>query len=597
AGKLVGTSSSLQGVIDILDSAILGFDQDDDGTFEGVMSGGGDAFKRGAGSLVLEGTQAARQVDVYGGGLIVGAASQSSAELGADIVNVYSGAFLGGHGTVSSDVVVHAGGRLSPGNSYGITRIGGDLEFKSGSYFDVEVNPFNTAEGDVAYVSGTAYLAGIVRHLETGGTADDYLKAGNEWLILDAADLSGTFDGAVSNLAFLLPQLRYDDVNADVYLSFVRGGATFADFADTRNRRSVAAALESLDPGSVLLTEIAYSGTTVDQVPGLLDDLSGEMHGAVGGGLFQLGRGFANMLSRHVGGLSRFGSGAPAPAAGSPGQGGNSFWAVAGGTYTVMKGTGETARATLTGPEVSVGYDHVSADGWLAGLAFQYGYKKMKMGARSSEAEVNSLTVGLYGGREVRLGPGALRVVLSGSYSHHDIDSTRRVFMGTAAQTLEASYSARSFAGDLEVAYRFPVTGSLSLEPYARIGVQRIRFGGFAERGGSAALTSLGESWSHAVSTAGLRLLLAGNDRVSFSADLGWQHTFGNLAPSATYAFREGGSGFTVTGSPMNRNEALVGLELGINVTDSVSFQLGYNGSFGSRGQSHGGNAMVEVKW
>jgi autotransporter-associated beta strand protein len=597
-GRLLGDSLSLRG--DIRNDSVLGFVQTGDGIFDGQISGAGDLLKFGAGALVLDGGQAAGKVEIHEGGLIVGGtSSQAAVRLDAGIVNVYGDALLGGHGTVGSDVVVHALGRLSPGNSYGRTYIDGGLEFKPGSFFDVEVNPFDSSEGDVVIVRGTAILAGIVRHFGTGGGADDYVSAGREWLILDAASLSGTFDGAVSDLAFLRPLLRYDDSNADVFMSFERG-ASFGDFADTHNRRSVAAALESLDPGSGLYREIV-GATTLDQARGLLDELSGEMHGAVNGGLFQLGRGFGNMLSRHVSGLPRGGPGAAgtmAPAGGSAsGPGGHSFWASAGGTYTVLRGTAETARATLAGPEIATGYDGGFGDGWLGGLAFQYGYKKLKMDGRRSEADVKSFTLGLYGGREIPLGPGALRLLLSGTYSHHDIESTRRVGIGGQDQTLSANYAANSIEGNLEAAYLFPVSESLSLEPFARIGLQRLRIGGFDETGGSAALTTGASTWNHAVSTAGLRLSLAATERVSFSADLGWQHVFGNLVPAATYAFREGGSGFSVHGAPMNRDEALVGLDLGVRVTEGASFHLGYNGAFGKRGQSHGGMAMIEVRW
>jgi outer membrane autotransporter protein len=246
---------------------------------------------------------------------------------------------------------------------------------------------------------------------------------------------------------------------------------------------------------------------------------------------------------------------------------------------------------------MATGYDGGFDDGWLGGLAFQYGYKKLKMDGRRSEADVKSFTLGLYGGREIPLGPGTLRLLLSGTYSHHDVESTRRVGIGGQDQTLSANYAANSIEGNLEAAFLFPVSESLSLEPFARVGLQRLRIGGFDETGGSAALTTGASTWNHAMGTAGLRLSLAATERVSFSADLGWQHVFGNLVPAATYAFREGGSGFSVHGAPMNRDEALVGLDLGVRVTEGASFHLGYNGAFGKRGQSHGGMAMIEVRW
>jgi hypothetical protein len=56
---------------------------------------------------------------------------------------------------------------------------------------------------------------------------------------------------------------------------------------------------------------------------------------------------------------------------------------------------------------------------------------------RRSEAEVISGTAALYGGKELPAGPGALRVLLAGAISRHDVESKRRVQTETQNQQLK----------------------------------------------------------------------------------------------------------------------------------------------------------------
>lgn len=53
SGSLIGTTASLQG--DIVNNAVLVFDQAGDGTYAGNVSGSGALIKQGAGALTLQG--------------------------------------------------------------------------------------------------------------------------------------------------------------------------------------------------------------------------------------------------------------------------------------------------------------------------------------------------------------------------------------------------------------------------------------------------------------------------------------------------------------------------------------------------------------
>jgi outer membrane autotransporter protein len=233
----------------------------------------------------------------------------------------------------------------------------------------------------------------------------------------------------------------------------------------------------------------------------------------------------------------------------------------------------------------------------MGGLALRFNVGKQSVDDRRSEADVTSYTAALYGGKELPLGPGTLRFLLSGALTLHNVESDRKVRMGSHEQTLEASYGGRSIAGSFETAYRFAPTETLFLEPYASIGWRALHLDGFTEKGGNAALRNGGEDWNHALSTLGLRVATPLHERVEIEADLGWQHIYGETAPKSAFAFREGSDKFTVKGVAVNRDAAVLGLGIGVKLTDNVKIGLHYDGELGARGQSHAGRAVLEVRW
>jgi uncharacterized protein with beta-barrel porin domain len=67
--------------------------------------------------------------------------------------------------------------------------------------------------------------------------------------------------------------------------------------------------------------------------------------------------------------------------------------------------------------------------------------------------------------------------------------------------------------------------------------------------------------------------------------------------PKSAFAFREGSDKFTVMGPAVNGDAAVLGLGIGLRLTDFVKIGLHYDGELGVRGQSHAGRASLEVSW
>jgi outer membrane autotransporter protein len=533
--------------------------------------------KSGAGTLILNASNNIGAVEVKAGSLIVGdAGHENVASLSASAVEVNRGAVLGGYGTIlpasaNAEVVIKSGGILSPGNSYGTFTIETKTTFEPGSVLEVEVNPDDPQEGDRLIVkNGTATLTGgTVSHVSSVcNSSCGYLTPGNEWLILSADNRVGEFANAVSSLAYLVPHLRYDDNGTDVYLSFTR--------------KRLGPIFDTLPEGP-LLDEIM--NIPEDQWPRILNELSGEAHATLKGDLLRLDDAFTRRVIRHVGAKS------------AQRGTGDDLWISVNQTYQVADGNTNAGRATLRGTDVSGGHDAALDDGWLAGLAFRFGTVKQDVNSRRSEADVISSTAALYGGREIPFDSGTLRVLLSGALTLHEVDSERHVRIGSNDQKLKTTYDGQSFVGAFETAYRMSPTEKLAVEPYASVAWHSLHLEDFKEKGGTAALKKKGETWNRATSTLGMRLSTSPQARVTFDADIGWQHLYGSATPKSAFAFRGGSGRFTTRGADVNKDAAILGLSVGVKVAKDAKISLQYDGELGSQGQSHGGQVVFEMKW
>jgi outer membrane autotransporter protein len=558
--------------------------------FDGTLTGSGLLTKSGSGKLILNASDnEADTVNVGGGSLIVGGTDNGAQLTATGGVSVQNGALLGGHGTIISDVTIQSGGILSPGNSPGKITIE-TLNFESGAVFEVEVdpnqpyaNPGNPGMSDRVIVTGTATLneGTIVSHISKDSPSGDYLTPGKEWLILSAAKFEGEFDEnkAISDLAFLMPRLRYadeksgDDIDDTLYLYFTR--------------KRLGDLIIDAVPEGPLFDEI-MSVTESDRQR-VLNELSGEAHATLKGTLLRQDDTFMRRLIRHVGARSVQRSAASGT--------GDNLWISVNQTYQIADGNGNAARAKFDGTEIAFGHDAEFADGWLGGLAFRLDNGRLDIDRRRSEADITSGSAALYGGREIPFDSGTLRVLLSGALTRHEVDSKRHVRIGPNDQKLEASYAGNTFTGAFETAYRLSPTEKFAVEPYASVAWHSLHLEDFKEKGGTAALKKKGETWNRATSTLGMRLSTSPQAHVTFDADIGWQHFYGSATPKSAFAFRGGSDRFTTRGADVNKDAAILGLSVSVKLAKDTKISLQYDGELGSQGQSHGGQVVFEMKW
>ena len=574
----------------------VSFEQEYDYTYSHVIKS--DKFdglieQNGPGSTTFTGDSSAFQGDVTvrQGTLRVGLNGQGS--LGAQSVRVFSGATLGGSGTVGSPgsiTVIRDGGILAPGNSIGKLHVAGDLVFREGSIFQVEVDEQNA---DMVQVDGNASLSGTVQ-VQASGTN---FKAHTEYPILSADKVSGTFVGKpVMNKSYeyLDPDLKYSD--QDVTLILERKGnpasdpaqtpMKFRDAAKTYNQISTADALESLSSSSDLYQHIET--LPLGTAAGVFDLLSGEIHATARGALLadaELPR--ERTLSHLRGNLNA-----------RPATGAHSLWTEVVGHERRLDSDGNAAASKQSTYGLMLGADTEVGHGWRVGAAFGYADNKLKVNDRQSRADIDSYSLLLTGGKGIKTEAGQINLLAGAGYTWHSLKTRRQIADSGLDQTLKASYKGATTQFFADAGYALPWSDSVTIEPFAGLAWQHLSMDAFDESGGSAALHGKSGSSNNTSSTLGVRLqskLATDSVDANVYASLGWRHTFGTIRPEATLSFA-GSEDYTIRGTPLARDAAVIGLGVEAAISDRTSIGLSYGGQFGGHGlRDHQG--QLSVSW
>ena len=497
-------------------------------------------------------------------------------------VNVSGGATIGGDGFIKGKLTVGSGSVVSPGNSIGTLNVDGDVDFASGSFFDVELNPTDQTKSDLLEVTGTATLSSgaTVRHIGMGKTSAEYSPLGR-WVILSANNLSGTFNSEVqSNYQFLNESLHYE--NNEVILQIIRNGVYFSTFGATGNQRSVAGALDSLTGGALHNTLISLPVGT--DFADLYDQLSGEVHASLTGSLLNYDRAFGAAMRGRL--LTR-----------DHQDDGYPLWITIDAGQSKTDATRNTAKAKLTTVGVTLGAEKYFSEAFRAGLALRYADNELKVDRRRSKAEVDSFSLGLYGDWNIlKNGDDALKLTFGGSYGLHQVESTRRIVHPALNQNLKADYDVKTAQLFAELGYVFNLNDCYSLEPYAGLSWNSAWSDSFKEKGGSAALRGKSEHSDNFSSSLGLRSLYQPTDNLALKADVSWLHIYGDRDPETTLAF-SGSDSFTVLGAPLSRNAANLNLAAELKIIPTFSIEAGYEGLLGSDYQSHGGRVTMKFEF
>ncbi|WAI83458.1 MULTISPECIES: autotransporter outer membrane beta-barrel domain-containing protein [Achromobacter] len=282
-----------------------------------------------------------------------------------------------------------------------------------------------------------------------------------------------------------------------------------------------------------------------------------------------------------------------------PQSGAYPLWAQAFGNWSKFDSDGNASSVSQSAGGFFVGGDGAVGNGWRLGGAVGYTGSHSSVADAASRTSVDSYTATMFGGKNFAAGPGHIRFMAGAAYTWHDIDTKRDVAAGSLNQRLKSSYHASSTQVFTELGYKLPLNDATSIEPYAGLAWNQLRTRDFKEAGGTAALHGSGATDDVTSTTLGLRGAWEfGADRAPgrLTASLGWRHAMGDVKPKQQLAF-EGGSTFSVTGVPIARDAAVVGLGAEMAITRNTTAGVAYDAQFGGGNRQQSGMFKLAMRF
>ncbi len=604
-----------------MDAALGGYNAID--VWSNAIGGTGGLNKSGTGVLVLGGNNTyTGRTRVNGGTIALTGAITSDVDIaaGANFItgagaavtgNIANAGRLSGNGAVTGNVV--NGGTWALGTSIGTQTVTGNVTFNAGSAYEVQVNGNGTS--DRINATGTATLNGGT--VSVLGQQGSYGPATSYTILSAAGGVTGTFANVTSNLPFLTPSLAY--TGTDVNLTMTRNAAAFASVATTGNQRAVAGALDRASSSPQMAPLInALTGLTASQADEAYAQMTGEAYSDVGSISLVTGQVFMGTLNQQIaqartGGTASLSSGTrvnlgslgqpvtgeTGASAGSSARGPWNAWMSGVGVTGNVDGNGNSSSYSYSGGGGGVGIDKQVDPDILVGIAAGYANTNVSTQGVNSSGTVNSYQGALYGAYT----PNALYVQGLAGYAYNDAAMTRTVSFPGVNSTANGSTSSNQFFGAVETGYALPVTKDTSLTPFLGLQGMTANQASFTETGAGALNLSVDSQTTNSVrSILGLQIDYDAN--IGFTGPLallaraGWAHEYADTARPTTASFAGApGSGFTVDGTQMARNSAIIALGVTSKLTQALSFLLRYDGDVNGADNAHAVTGRLSLTW
>jgi outer membrane autotransporter protein len=365
----------------------------------------------------------------------------------------------------------------------------------------------------------------------------------------------------------------------------------------------VAGSVDALGMGNALYDAVVALPDDAGLIQAGFDQLSGEVQATARGVLLADSRIVRDAISQRIG--AAFGGvGAVALPVMAYGEGGIelapatterlALWGQAFGSWGREQGDDNAHGVSRSLGGVLAGGDVAVNDVWRLGLLTGYSHDRFDSDGRASSGASDNYHLGLYGGGQW----GAFGLRGGAAYSFSRVATVRAVALPGFADRLSASYDAGTTQLFGEAAYRIDTT-TAAFEPFANLAYVNVRSDGFAEDGGAAAVRADGATSDATFTTLGVRaqaeVALGGVDATARGL-LGWRHAFGKVTPTATLALA-GGAAFTVAGTPLARDAAVLEAGLDFRLTPAATLGLAYSGQLASRAHDNGVRADLSVRF
>ena len=499
-------------------------------------------------------------------------------------------AIYGGTGS-SNSLTVNSGGTVKPGmDGIGTLTVNGNLTFNNGSIFQVDLN-------------------------ETGAT--DLIAATGQATI----STSGTTINVIANPAATFP------ATSPVYTVISAPGGVTGQFAGLTDNLPDLAFIATYPGTTVNLSYASVQSGASTNVGGVPEFTPKEIHPSALAAAMHSNWLFVDTLSRRVGLSMPQLSDTPeeTQVLGYAGKAdglksdrrGKGVWGAVMGEYTRVDTTddvtGWDARigGLAFGLEKRLDGGSLTAD-WpplLVGLAG--GYTKTDVDSDTSGADLESFHAGLYAASRM----GALTVSGALAAAHQSYDISRAIDLGSAGGSMIATGEPDGYSvtSSLEATYDF--NRAFSLFENGASGGNNLRFGpvlsldilhgqmeSFTEA--NAGLLNLAveqTSGTQAISGVGLAAELTravGTHHFTLEGRLAWEHVFGDrsiVTNSAIAAFTA--ASFSTGSAEMDANRITVGAGGALQISDTLSAHIRYDGRFSTNTMDHRGSAGLTFRF
>jgi autotransporter-associated beta strand protein len=572
------------------------------GCFPGALT------KVGTGTLILSGNNTyTGSTTIAGGTLQVdGTIAKSS------VVRVEDGGTLSGTGKVS-DVVVKSGGTLAPGDGVGTLTVKGDLTFKDGSNYAVDVSP-NAA--DRTDVSGAAKLNGTVFANLLGGS---FIT--RQFTILSAdGGRTGKFDELdLLGLKGFTGSLSYTSTDVILHLTAALG----AQQQLGGNQANVSNAIDTFfnNGGALPPAFVTLFGLKGPALGKALAQVSGEaatgaptigfqsmnvflnaMLNPFSSGMAMSGaaRGFAQAMSPQFAAASAY---AMVPSSSWPRDDKRwSLWATTYGGRSYLDGdpSGTGSHSVSSGAYgVIAGADYrATPDTWL-GFAVSGGGNNWDLSNSLGGGDGAQFQLGAYGVHSF----GAAYVAAALGFGWHHVDTDRTVTVA-GVDKLSASFDAQNLGGRIEGGYRF-ATGLGTVTPYVAVQAQTYWLPSYGETASSGAPTFALNYSSESLQAFRTELgswfektfPVTGTGLFALRGRLAWAHD-ANDDPRVRATFQSlPGANFIVTGASAPSDSALVTGAAELRLPDNLVLAVRLDGEFAGSAQTYAASAELRKSW
>ena len=462
-GTLMASSSTLPAGqnVSVASGSTLVFNQTADGTFSGHLTGAGTIQKQGASTLTLTNITSSA-IDLRAGALFFNG--------GLGTTTIAAGAFLGGTGTISGNLVNN--GTVSPGYSPGTIAVTGNFTQNSTGLLIIQLA--SGASFDQLVVSGSAALAGTLQIDALNG----FNPTGQTFTVLTATGgVTGTF-GTVTGTATVTnnPTLRAAVTYGANSVTFAIVQVSFTSFALTPNQRAVAAAVQA----SPALNAAIVAVPATSQLPAAFNAISPQGYEIWSDIAFAHATALTDGIARDHGA--------------TPGH--DNYYFEATQRRARARGDLDVGSSTFTTTSGLVGVDHAVDSTLTTGGFFEYGETVAGLGRPGSRTSVKDKLVGLRAAwkHDKWFADAAY------GYSWDKYSSTRPVVFPGVDTTASSSTNGHQWLLDLTTGRHF-TSGALTVSPFAGVLMSRWHANGFTETGAGVFDNRLGNQSARSLRT------------------------------------------------------------------------------------------------